>query len=335
MSVVLFLLAATSVGVIGPRLTKIAEGLGQRFGLGEALAGAILLGMTTSLPGIAAVATASLQGNADLAVATAFGGIIAQTSFLVVADAFHRRGNIEHDIHTPEVMMSGAVLIALIGMAIMAIAGPDWTFWNIHPATLLLPAAYLVGVHLVDESKDEPGWEVTRPRKQAKRDMADQVGARDASTFSLVGRFLLAAAVVSVAGWLLARTGSTIGHRIGLTDSLAGSLLVGQATSLPELVTSIAAVRLKAPTLAVANIVGGNTFDVLFIAVGDLFYRDGSIYGAVLDESIFLAGMAILATTVLVMGLIRREDYGILNIGSEGAAIFLIYVGGFGVLFIW
>jgi len=333
--ILVFLFAAATIAWIGPRLVKVTDVLGDRLGLGDALAGAILLGMSTSLAGITAVATAGWRGNADLAVATCFGGIIAQTSFLVVADFIHPRHNLEADIHTSDVMMTGSLLIGLIGLALMAIAGPDWSVWQIHPATVLLPGTYLVGINIVDETKETPGWRTERPREAIESPEERAEEGREASTAELLRRYTVYVVIVSITGWLLAHTGDAIGGAAGLDDSLVGSLLVGQATSLPELVTVIAAVRLSAPALAVSNIIGGNAFDVLFLTVGDIFYRGGSIYHAVADQSIFLGTMGILATTALLMGLIHRKRFALLTVGFEEAAIFAIYVGGFAVLFVW
>jgi cation:H+ antiporter len=71
-------------------------------------------------------------------------------------------------------------------------------------------------------------------------------------------------------------------------------------------------------TLAVGGIIGGNTFDVLFIVFSDIVYRKGSIYHAMDAQSLFLIGMTLLLTSVLLMGLIRREKRGAGNIGFEG-----------------
>ena len=52
-------------------------------------------------------------------------------------------------------------------------------------------------------------------------------------------------------------------------------LMTAVATSLPELVTTLAAVRRGAAQLAVGGIIGGNAFDVLFLSASDVAYRDG------------------------------------------------------------
>ena len=103
-------------------------------------------------------------------------------------------------------------------------------------------------------------------------------------------------------------------------------------TSLPELVTSVAAVRRGALTLAVGGIIGGNAFDTIFVAFSDIAYRDGSIYHAITGQQVYLISLTILMTGVLLLGLLRREERGIVNIGFESFLILLLYVGSFTLL---
>lgn len=120
----------------------------------------------------------------------------------------------------------------------------------------------------------------------------------------------------------------------GLAESVVGGLFMAIATSLPELVTSVAAVRRGAVTLAVSDIVGGNFFDVCFVAAADLAYLQGSLYHAegTGDREQFLTALTILLNVVLLLGLLFRQRQGPGNIGLESVAMLLIYIGGFLVL---
>jgi len=91
-------------------------------------------------------------------------------------------------------------------------------------------------------------------------------------------------------------------------------------------------VRQGALTLAVGGIIGGNTFDVLFIAFSDIAYRDGSIYHAISSEPRFVISLTIVLTSVLLLGLLRRERRGVGNIGFEGVLVLAFYLGGMLVL---
>ena len=87
------------------------------------------------------------------------------------------------------------------------------------------------------------------------------------STALLLSRgFAVLAVVVSIAGYGIAQSAMAIAERTGLSETVVGGILTAITTASPELVTSIAAVRTGALTLAVGGIIGGNTFDVLFLA---------------------------------------------------------------------
>jgi len=95
---------------------------------------------------------------------------------------------------------------------------------------------------------------------------------------------------------------------------------------------AVTAIRAGELTLAVGDIVGGNAFDTLFLAISDIFYRDGPIYAAISDRERIWLGSAMLMNSVLLMGLMYRERRGIANIGMESAMILVIYIATVGYL---
>nr|WP_255720266.1 hypothetical protein [Acuticoccus kalidii] len=133
--------------------------------------------------------------------------------------------------------------------------------------------------------------------------------------------------VIGLAGYAVAWLGVAIAKEAGIGETVVGSLMTSVATSLPELVTTLAAVRAGALQLAVGGIIGGNMFDVLFLSAADVAYREGSIFHAIDPASAFWALVGIAMTGVLLLGLIRREPHGFANIGFESALILLIYSG--------
>jgi cation:H+ antiporter len=133
---------------------------------------------------------------------------------------------------------------------------------------------------------------------------------------------------------MVARTTGNIADQTGLNETVAGGLLSGVVVSLPELVTTVAAVRRGALTLAVSDIVGGNFFDVLFVFAADLVYLRGSLYHArgVGEREEFLTTLALLLNIVLLLGLLCRQRAGPANMGFESILILLLYGFGFLVL---
>lgn len=328
-SIILFLSAALVIGVIGPRLAALAETLAIRTGLGQAMSGAILLGAATSISGITTSVSAAIDGHAELSMANAIGGIAAQTVFLAIADITYTKANLEHAAASPTNILQGALLIGLVSFILLAMVGPDWTILWVHPATLLLFAGYVFGMRIAYRSHREPMWRPMRTRFTQREDAEEGADDDRRSTARLFVAFFICAGVLAVAGWLLARTGFNIAAMTGLGQTVVGGLFTALATSLPELVTTLAAVRRGAIALAVGDIIGGNAFDTLFAAVSDLFYLEGSIYHDVSTREMFLGGLAILLNAVLIMGLVRREKMGIAKIGFESFFILVMYAAGF------
>lgn len=133
------------------------------------------------------------------------------------------------------------------------------------------------------------------------------------------------AVVVAGVGFVIGRSGLTVAAETGLSGSVVGALFTSVVTSLPELVTVLTAVRIGALTLAVSNIVGGNTFDVLFVTVADAVFREGSVYHAADEQALFVTALTVVLTALLIAGLLTREKRGI---GFEGVAILGTYSVG-------
>lgn len=326
-----FLIAALVIGIVGTRLAWVADRLADRTGLGEAVAGAVLLGGATSLSGMLASITAAWQGHPQMAISNAIGGIAAQTAFLPVADLAYKRANLEHAAASVPNLLNAALLLLLLSGILLGADTPDVAFWGIHPITPLLLGAYLFGLHLIRRAQLMPLW---RPvlTAETREDKPQGPGRNEPSVAGLWVRFALYGATIAAAGWAIARTGLGIAAGTGVDESLLGALFTAIATSTPELVTSIAAVRRGALVMAVAGILGGNAFDVMFAVASDVAYRAGSIYHAVGAEERYLVALTMAMTSALLLGLLGREKRGRAGIGFEGVTVLGFYVAGIVVL---
>lgn len=322
-----FAAAAVVIAFAGIQMAQVADRLADRTGLGEALFGGVLLGGSTSLPGIIASITAASQGHAELAFSNAIGGIAAQTFFLAIADFVYRRANLEHAAASLTNLTQAGLLITLLVLPFAAYSLPEITAFGIHPATPVMFAAYLFGVRLAAQTHTAPMW---GPKKtsETRVDVPEEPAGGMHTLLHLFARFMVLAAVLVATGYVTATSGVAIAAGTGLSQTVVGAYFTAIITSIPELVTTIAAVRRGALTLAVGGIIGGNMFDTLFIASSDVAYREGSLYHAVSGQPYFLTALSILMTGVLLLGMLRRERYGIVNIGFESALVFLLYLGG-------
>lgn len=326
-SVLALTLALALVVVVARPLAATADALADRTGMGEAVAGALLLGAVTSLPGIGTTVVGSLRGDAEFALANPVGGIAIQTVWLAIADLLYRRSNLEHAAASMENVLQALVLVGLLCIPVIAYATPDLTLGWIHPASLLIPLFYGYGFRLTRHLRREPMW-WARQTSETQPDVPDSHDDGP-STARLWWRLAALAALVAGAGYLIGQGGLGVVAATGLPSSLVGFTLTTAITSLPELVTVLAAVRIGALTLGIGNIIGGNVFDSLMIFLADAAYRPGSIYADAAAPGLLLLGATTMMTVVLAAGLVVRERRGI---GFEGVAIPGIYAGAVALL---
>lgn len=327
-SIVVFSICALVIAIAGTRITRVVDQLADRTGLGEATAGAVLLGAATSVGGSVLSVTAAYRGHPELAVSNALGGIAVQTFFLAIADIFYRRANLEHAAASAPNMMQNGLLIALLALILLAPNLPDVTVWSVHPVTPILFGFYCYGTRLIQNAGDRPMWlpSMTLDTRQDEPDTRSLLP----SLGRLWTEFTVLMVMLGMAGLVLEPAATVISSEAGLSQTVVGVLLTAVSTSIPELVTSVAAVRRGALTLAVAGIIGGNAFDTLFMAASDMAYRDGSIYHTMTADTERWVALTLLMAAILIMGLIRRERYGVGRIGAESLAIMVLY--GLGVV---
>lgn len=326
---IVFAGCALVIALLGTKMAGYADTIADRTRFGEALVGSVLLGAGTSIAGIVTSTSTAASGAADLAVSNALGGIAAQTMFLALADVAYRKVNLEHAAASPVNLGQATVLIILVSLPIMAWAAPPFTILGMNPLTPILVATYLIGLHNAHKIHKRPMW---LPRQtNATRDEDDDECDDQRPLWLISGLFGVLILVVGFTGWIVGETGIELSRRFGISQGVVGALGTAVVTSLPELVTTIAAVRRGALQLAVGGIIGGNMFDALFIASSDVAYRDGSIYNAISERTVFWMALVLVMTAILLLGLLRRERQGPAGIGWESVLLIVLWSGGAGL----
>lgn len=317
--------AAAILIVGGGPFTRLVDRLADRTGLGETMAGIILVGAVTALPGLITSVLGAARGEAEFAISNALGGIAIQTTFIVLADLAYRRANLEHAAASLPNLLAPIGLSVMLGVVLFAGAGPQVTVLGVHPASVALVVVYIYWLRLSREVGRNPQWRITRTCN-TELDEPDPAATDGPETLRAMWlKFAALAAVVAGTGYVIGEAGLSLAGRTGLSGGFVGAVVTGVVTSMPELVTVLYAVRIGAPSLAIGDIVGGNGFDMLFVTASDIAFRQGSIYGAVNQPITLLIGLGVVLNLLLAAGLIRREERGI---GFEGFAVLGGYLIG-------
>jgi cation:H+ antiporter len=153
------------------------------------------------------------------------------------------------------------------------------------------------------------------------------------STVRLALRIALLGAVILGAGYVLAQTAQTVADQSGLGESFVGAVLLGFATSLPEISTVVAAVRMRRYAMAIGDIFGTNLFNVIILVLVDALHSGPPVLPAAGPFAAFAALMAAVMTMIFVVGLIERRDRTVGRIGVDALAAIAVYIGGLFVLY--
>ena len=330
-NVAVFGAAAAVVWFAGTRLAKLVDEIGDRTGLGHAFLGLALLGVATSLPELATTLTGSLLGNAPLVTGNLFGGVALQIAVLALVDLIAVRGALTYVSAKPAILFQGVMLILLLSIALAgAAAGEPLALFGVGVTPLLLTSGYAAVLHVTGSGKYLPRW---KPEGSPAPPEASARGSDEQLTRHLYLWCAAAAAVILLAGWMLALSGEALAEQTGLGASFVGVALVAASTSLPELSTTLAAVRRGNYEMAVSNILGTNCLEMALFLVADIAYRGGPILATADASAMLAAAMGLIVTCLLLLGLLERRDRTIGRIGLDSLAVLITYVIGLTALY--
>ena len=301
-----FLACLVIILFAGTKLARYGDAIAEKTGLGGIWIGLVLLAAITSIPElVTGVSSAALVGLPDLALGTLLGSCTLNLAILVLLDILYQPAPILSKV-SPRHMASagfGILLIALAAGSIFAgerLSGLALGWVGIPSIVILI--LYLVVMRQMfrfERSHQSPPLQ------------AAPLQYKEIHTRTVYFRFALAAAAVIGAGIWMSFIGGEIAEATGWEASFVGSLFLAISTSMPELVVTVAALRLGAIDMAVADILGSNMFNIAIILPVDLFYVQGSILSQprslVSGAHLITAAVAVVMSLLVIVGLRFRQ----------------------------
>ena len=280
----------------GRRVARYGNIIAGKTGLGGVWIGLILLALVTSLPelftGISAII---LVGVPDLTIGNLFGANAFNLLNLALLDIVYHNGWLLRAV-SPTQRQTGWFSLALVVVAAVSIfvssrfstMGIGWIGWY----TPVIILSYLVFMRIILRSE----------RRQSRQQEAE-VDYGEMPLGRVYLYFAVSAAFIIGAGIWLAIIGGEIAGVTGWGASFVGSLFLAFTTSLPEITVSLAAMRMGAVDLAVANMIGSNLFNMTIIGIDDLVYLKGPVLSAVSESNLLIALVVMVMTLVFIIGL--------------------------------
>lgn len=327
-NVALFAVSAVVVWIAGTRLAHYADQLAERTGIARELLGLVMLGGITSLPELAVAVTATWQGTPLLSVSDVLGSAAINLVILAVADAFIGRDALTRVQGSSGVMLQGVLGILMMAIIVGSYITGDRLLLGMGICSWLMLAVYIGSIALLARSQTGSKWIA------AGHDEVTESGhpGGEGSLHAVILRAVYAGAAILVAGFFLARSGEVLAHQTGLGTSFFGMVFLAFSTSLPEVSTVLAAVRLRRYSMAISDVFGTNLFNVTIVVLVDAMYRGPPILTEAGAITSFGALLALVITALYLAGLLERRDRTLLRMGYDSLAAIVTYAAGVFIL---
>lgn len=327
-----FAICASVIVVAGVFLTRYADALADLTGCGRLLVGSILLAGATSLPELTVDISAVRLGLPDMAVGDLMGSSLFNLLILAVIDMLHQsRGRLLSRASAAHAL-SATVSIALTALAAAGILlgerSERWRLLGVNASSLAILVVYVFGVRLVFYDQRVAATENNGPA----HDVLMPAGKKTTLGRASAG-FAIAAVAILVAGPFMAEAAGKIAECSGLGGTFVGTTLVALSTSLPELVASLAAVRMGAFDLAVGNVFGSNAFNMVLLIPLDVVYQQGSLLASVSPNHALTCLATIIVTCVAVAGQLYQVERRKKLIEPDALLVILLICGAIGLLY--
>ena len=290
-----------------------ASWFAEATGIPKFVVGATVVSFATTLPELLVSVRAASNGSAQLAIGNAIGSVTANTTLIMGVSLIAMAGIIDRKSFS----LKGVLFLAsIVGLTLLSLSLslPVWSafvLWTIF-------IVFMVS-------------NVLEGKKTAVNELSVQLD-KDAVPSKVV-TFLLGTAAIVFGAEFLVSSAKTIATGMGISETIIGFTVIALGTSLPELVTTLTAIRKKESSLSVGNIVGANIIDTTLIlplcAVIDGKPLPVEKINLVFNFPVCIAACAVAIVPTIISGRFRKwQGIALMSIyGIYMAMLILMEVG--------
>ena len=317
-----FTVCALFIVFSGAKLSLYGDVIANKTGISGSWIGLILLASVTSLPElIIGISSLTLADVPNIAVGDVFGSCVFNLTILIVLD-FLLRGESLYRRASHNHILSAGFGVVLIGFAGLNVLLNDKTMvfniGHIGAYTPVIILLYLIAMRAVFVHEHAQ----LREFVEEIADRYPTITLRQASF-----RYALAAVFIIAAGTYIPFVSAQLAEAMGWHETFVGTIFVAAVTSLPELTVTIAALRIGALDMAIANLLGSNLFNIAILAFDDLIFLKGSLLSHISPMHAFSALSAVIMTGVVIIGLVYRPNTRLfMSVGWISLSLFTLYL---------
>lgn len=314
-------IACTAVIVFaGSKVSKYGDIIAEKTGMGKTWIGVLLLATVTSLPElITGASSVAIFNVPDIAVGDVLGSCAFNLLLIALLDGLAGPEPVVTKVK-PGQVLTAAFGTLMLGMVCLSLAlgtkVPRIGWVGINSILFLL--IYVIAMRLIFLYE-----------KKRAAEFFEEVFETHPETMTLRQAYfryaMFALLIVSAATWL-PHLGEQIAQITGLERSFVGSIFIAISTSLPEMVVSVAALRIGAVDLAFGNVLGSNLFNIAILALDDVMYKPGPLLTVISGSHLITAIAAIVMTAITVIGLTYKTNRKYMFLSADAWGILLIWL---------
>lgn len=269
MELILFLFLAGLTVFLSFRLSYYADLLNKTTNISGVFIGGILLAGITSLPELVTCLSSIFLNNPYLAIGDILGSNFFNIAMMCFFDILFIKTMFYNYTKNRYYLIYVLLILNYLIMYLFMGGTFNLEIFNIGLPSFIIIITYIFYLKNAKEEETKKEVKTTKEHVLLK--------------FFLVGLFMV---IVSILLTLVVNL--IAGKNPNVASSFIGAILLGITTSMPEVTTFIALVKMKSFDLALSDIIGSNLFNLLILAVGDIFLKNKEIYYFVDKESMFL-----------------------------------------------
>jgi len=307
-----FFISAAVVVFAATKLAQYGDVIAVRTKLSGMFIGTLLLAGATSLPELLSAINAIQIDVPDLAAGSMFGSSMFNMLMLAILDLITQQARILRRVAMNHALTASLANL-LMGLAVFfLLADIDVQIGWVGLDSLVIIGLYMFGIRIIQMQGGKP-----------PSDMVEADSSIPSLKNALIG-FGLAVVALSIATPFTVRSASQIAEITKISAGFIGATLLAITTSLPEMVATISAVKIRAYDLAIGNLFGSNLFNMFALGLTDVFYLDGRFLSSI-DPAFALVGLlGLILTTLGLVGNIVRVERRQLGFIEVDALIILI-----------
>lgn len=294
-----FTICAIVILISGAKLSKYGDIIADLKGWGKMFVGIILIASVTSIPELmSGISSVLIVDAPNLAVGDIVGSCAFNILIISIMDLFYDPKKPLTSAVQPGHVIAAAIGIIMLSFVALAIIMPGifGSIGWIGGSSIVFITLYFFAIRVL--YRYEKKQHLVRTHYETS----------DYTLKQAVSKYVKNALIVMAAALALPYFGEHLAAASGLGQSFFGTLFMAASTSLPEIVVSVAAIRMGTIDLAIGNVLGSNIFNIGILALDDILYFKGPLLLFTSPNHIIPILGTIVITAIGITGIVYRTE---------------------------